>query len=133
LATSPAAAGRIDEIRFRILLPPQLLRRSPDASERLSRVGKDRSRALGEILAPRTPDLAPLVREALCDPDPRFRKTAATHVRQLLGEEAPEELRKLLEDADAKVRKVARKELRKLPKDADGNVCKAARKECSQL
>jgi len=118
VVTSPAAAARIDEIRFRILLPRELLRRSPDASERLSGSTKDRSLALEEILAPQTPDLGPLVREALCDPDPLFRKTAVTHTRKVLGEEAQEELRKLLEDADLNVRKAARKELRKLSRSS---------------
>jgi HEAT repeat protein len=113
-ASAPTAAARVDEVRFRILLPPQVVRRLPDASERLSvGDGASRSRALSETLALGAPGLGPLVREALCDPDPFFRETAAASVPTTLGEESTAALADLLDDSEPNVRAGALRALAK--------------------
>lgn len=74
----PEAAARLDEIRFRALLPPALALERPDLSRRLS-FGEPAARvlALTEALASGPgPGRKPLLDEALCDPEPAFREAA---------------------------------------------------------
>lgn len=111
-ATEPAAASRLDEIRFRILLPSDLVRRYPDSSRRLADAHSgSRSQALEELLKLRVPELAPLVREALCDPDPLFRETAVAAARTVLGKESQTALIDRLKDPEPNVRTAALREL----------------------
>ena len=113
---APLAAARLDEIRFRILLTPAVLRRVPDAAERLA-VGSAgaRSQALEDILKRNPLGLEALEKEALCDADPLFRETAAASTRSILGPEARAALVQLLKDPEANVRAIALRELASLP------------------
>jgi HEAT repeat protein len=114
--TLPAVASRMDEVRFRILLPPNLVRRHPDAAERLASSAPGvRSQVLEELLKSRSSDLASLVREAVCDPDPLFRETALPAARAILGKEAQALLATLLQDPVVNVRTTALKELAGIP------------------
>jgi HEAT repeat protein/thioredoxin-related protein len=114
--TSPAAAARIDELRFRILLTPAVLRRAPDAAARLA-VGSAgaRAQALQEILKHYPAGLEGLVREGVCDAEPLFREAATASVRSILGPDARDVLVGLLKDPEANVRTVALRELAGIP------------------
>ncbi|MHC4608389.1 MAG: thioredoxin fold domain-containing protein [Planctomycetota bacterium] len=106
------AARRLDEIRFRILLPPETIRVFPDAPVGLT--SQDSSRrigTLGSILKERQGDLGPLLRETSCDPDPHFREVSARHALRVLGPEAMPLLAELLKDRDMNVRAVALRQL----------------------
>ncbi len=107
VAADPNTALRYDELRFRLLLGSDTLRKRPAAPHRLA-VGNPGARAalLGEILQSGAADLDALAREAACDHDPLFRETAIRNSAAAI--EAPEDLlRDTLKDADANVRVAA--------------------------
>ena len=106
-AHQPEVAAKYDELRFRLLLNPEALRKNPAAARKLAS-GSPGSRAalLTQILKSGAAGLDALAREAACDRDPLFRETAIRNA-SLVMDSADLLLRDALADPEPNVRVAA--------------------------
>lgn len=103
----PAQAVRLDELRFRLLMNGDALRKQPGTTMRLVAGGAgSRANELQRVLRSGASDLADLAREAACDRDALFREMAIRNLAQVM--DAPDSLyRDALRDSDPNVRTAA--------------------------
>lgn len=113
VAREPHHALRYDQLRFRLLLSVEALRKHPGVAERIAGGSPgERARNLERLLKSGSGGLDLLAQEAACDSDAFFRETAIRYLTQVM--DAPDDLlRRALKDAEPNVRVAALKAMAK--------------------